>query len=150
MGLGEVCQRYCMRLCNIYEGRWIEVTGGANSLVPGYSYPWSHPHVIHDNVRVWYHGTSDIYIDSIKSVGLNNLLASNDTRTRRGDDSVQHLTGELKLAKGIARNKAARVGGRPVIVIVDGSKLPSDMYGTITDSMVDSVPVGAIVDIKYF
>ena len=151
-----------MKINHIVEARWIKVTGGANSLAPNYSYPWSHPHEVHTEPMLWYHGTSDVYLDSIKSNGLNNLLSPKDLRTRvdnapwlspqdsrRALLSQQHMTQELDLAETIARRNAAKTGGKPIIVVIDSSKLTTDLYGTETDSHTETVVPEAIVDIRY-
>ncbi len=150
-----------MKLNNITEARWIKVTGGANSLAPNYTYPWSHPHEIHTEPMLWFHGTSDVYLDSIKSNGLNNLLSPEDMRTRvhnapwlspqdiRWRVSQQHMTQEIELAETISRRCAAKTGGRPIIVVIDSSKLTTDLYGTETDSKTETVVPEAIVDIRY-
>lgn len=138
-----------MKINHIVEARWIRVTGGTNSLAPNYSYPWSHPHEIHTEPMLWYHGTSDIYLDSIKSNGLNNLLSPSDLRIRVGDKSAQHMTLELSLAEHLARRRAASTGGNPIIVVIDSSKLTTDLYGDETDSYTETVMPEAIVDIRY-
>lgn len=122
-----------MKLNNLLEAKWINVIGGANAGSPGYKYPDSHPHEVVDDVGTWLHGTSDLFLDNIKANGLTN--------------GRNHLTREREVAVFSANRAVKRWGGNPVILIVDGSKLPEDLVGTAVDSFTGAVPPGAILKV---
>lgn len=114
--------------------KWVKVTGGANSNEPGYEYPWSHPHEVLNAPSVWFHGTSSIYIDNI----LRDGLAPNNPG---GGRSAVHLTLDREFVEKVAINKAKKVGGDPVVLVVDVSGLDILIVGTDFDShTVDMIP----------
>jgi len=137
-----------MKLSAIYESKWVEVVGGANTLQPQYEWPWSHPHKIHDDPGIWMHGTSDIYLDSANKYGLDATKSDPETRTSTKDIPQVHMTKDRRLARSRAIAKAQRVGGLPIIIHVDASKLANDLMGTKTDSNVREVPKQAISKIE--
>lgn len=124
-----------MRLKDITENRWVQITGGANSLRPGYEYPWSHPHQIHEPIPTgWMHGTTDLLADSIMAQGLHPAPGKKN-----------HVTKSRKLALHIARRMAENHGGRPIILHVDFSGTKIDLHGSTLDSHTrDIIPPSAI------
>jgi len=132
-----------MKLSLIAEARWIEVTGGAQSGEPDYVWPWSHPHTVHQSPGgPWFHGTTDLKLESIKENGL--------SPEHSAGKPFCHITKQRSLAVFSAKRAVSRWGGNPIILTIDGDKLSQDLMGCKGDSKIESVPPEAITKVHYF
>jgi hypothetical protein len=78
--------------------------------------------------RPLYHGTSDIFLDSILANGITPGLDNGNVSDSNSDTSVVYVTHDLKEAKFFAENVSRDKGGSPIVVEVniDESRLVPD------------------------
>lgn len=118
-----------MKLLQITEARWVEITGGYNP-AKGQHRPERH----HDTAPgTWWHGTSTSRLDRI----LENSLMS---------PSGTHVTLSRSLARFSALRAASRFGGKPIVLKISLDNIDDTLIGTAKDSVfLKPVPPSAIV-----
>ena len=149
-----------MKLSNINENKWINVTGGANGNDPDYVYPYSHPHNVEEAGAGWYHGTTDAFLDSILKHGLDaygrgvnreshGLGNPAPRRGRMSGNPANHFTKSIGMARSIARNMTKIYGGNPIILEFDFTGTDIVLIGPKSDSSTEAViPASVIVKVR--
>lgn len=143
-----------MKLSNINENKWINITGGANSNDPDYVYPYSLPHNVEEAGAGWYHGTTDAFMDSILKHGLD-AYGRGVNRESHGlgnpvrGNPANHFTKIIATARNIARNMAQIYGGNPIILEFDFTGTDIVLIGSKTDASTEAViPASAIIKVR--
>lgn len=79
--------------------------------------------------RTLYHGTSDIYLESIQENGLTPGQNNGNVNSKHSDSSYVYVTNEHKEAADFAAYTASNVGGNPIVLhlnINEDLLLPDD------------------------
>lgn len=118
-----------MKLLQITEARWVEITGGYNP-AKGQRRPERH----HDTAPgTWWHGTSTSRLDRILE---NGLMSPSGT----------HVTMSRSLARFSALRAASRFGGKPIVLKLSLDNIDDTLTGTAENSVfLKPVPSEAIM-----
>lgn len=113
----------------LFEAKWMKITGGVINPKRMEDYP----HEILEAPDIWWHGTTDKFIEEIKRNGLN----------------PPYLTQRRDLANFSARRAAKRFGGNPIVLIISTENLDITLIGTKLDSKTEStIPPEAIIKVR--